>query len=137
MLIISVISYIISKNSLEEEVIRHLNDLSRDCGRKISFFIDARYSDIVLLQHAYEFKTGNIKVQQTIIDEIINEYPYYDVIHLIDKDGIIIASSERSAIGELRDERDNFREAKKQNMVRYFSGNLIIQKLQVIMSLDL
>ena len=135
MLIIGIISNIISKNSLEEAIIKHLNDLSRDCGRKISFFIDARYSDIAYFSQAHVFKTGNIKAQQAIIDETIKECQYYDVIHLIDKDGEIIASSERSAIGELRDERENFQEALKTKQGDVFfrepyyskaSGNYVI-----------
>ena len=74
MLIIGIISNIISKNSLEEAIIKHLNDLSRDCGRKISFFIDARYSDIAFFSQAHVFKTGNIKAQQAIIDEVVTAY---------------------------------------------------------------
>ena len=135
LLLIGIISDTISKNSHEEAIIKHLNDLSRDCGRKISLFMDARYSDIALFSQAYVFKTGNIKAQQAIIDETIKEYQNYDVIHLIDKDGKIIASSEKSSIGELREKREDFQAALKAKQGDIFprepyyskaSGNYVI-----------
>ena len=96
------ISFTITKNQLEEDTKAHLSDLARDCGRKISFYVNSHYQDIKLLSHADVFEGNDTDAKQKFIDEIIAAYPCYEAITVIDLNGTIIACTRKELIGESR-----------------------------------
>jgi signal transduction histidine kinase/HAMP domain-containing protein len=96
------IAFIISRNQLEENTKAHLSDLARDCGRKISYYVSARYQDIKILSQSEVLKGKNREATQAYIDEVGTAYPFYKAISVLDPDGTIIACTRRELIGESR-----------------------------------
>ena len=58
------ISYIITRNKLKENARIHLADITMDCGRKISYYISARYQDIKLFSRSDVFKSKDTNAKQ-------------------------------------------------------------------------
>ena len=102
------ISFIISKNQFEENTKMHLSDLAGDCGRKISYYVNARYQDIRLLLKADVFEGNDREAKQRYINDAIEIYPYYKAFTLIDLDGKIIACTREELIGDSRADREWF-----------------------------
>jgi len=103
------ISFYITKNQLEENTKAHLSDLARDCGRKISYYVNARYHDIKLLSQSDVFKNTDTQQKQKYIVEALKSYPFYDVITVIDTNGDIIACTRKEYIGQSRVDRTWFK----------------------------
>jgi PAS domain S-box-containing protein len=103
------ISFYITKHQCEKKTKAHLSDLARDCGRKISYYVNSRYHDIKLLSQSYVFKSTDIKTKQKYIEEALTLYPFYDVISLIDTNGTIIACTQTKYIGQSRADRTWFK----------------------------
>ena len=103
------ISFYITKNQLEENTKAHLSDLARDCGRKISYYVSSRYHDIKLFSQSYVFKSTDTQQKQKYIEEALTSYPFYDVITVIDKNGNIIACTQKEYIGQSRADRTWFK----------------------------
>ncbi|MBW1858192.1 MAG: HAMP domain-containing protein [Deltaproteobacteria bacterium] len=103
------ISFYITKNQLEENTKAHLTDLARDCGRKISYYVSSRYHDIKLFSQSYVFKSTDTQQKQKYIEEALTSYPFYDVITVIDKNGNIIACTQKEYIGQSRADRTWFK----------------------------
>ncbi|MBW2006043.1 MAG: PAS domain-containing protein, partial [Deltaproteobacteria bacterium] len=103
------ISFYITKNQCEKNTKAHLSDLARDCGRKISYYVSSRYQDIKLLSHSYVFKDNDTQQKQNYIEEALKSYPFYDVITVIDKNGIIMACTQKEYIGQSRADRTWFK----------------------------
>ncbi len=60
------ISFFVAKKQLKENVKMHLSDLARDCGRKISYYVNARYQDIRLHTKADVFRGQNNEKKQDL-----------------------------------------------------------------------
>jgi signal transduction histidine kinase/HAMP domain-containing protein len=103
------ISFYITKNQLEENTKAHLSDLARDCGRKISYYVNSRYQDIKLFSQSYVFKSTDTQQKQKYIEEALTSYPFYDVITVVDKNGNIIACTRKEYIGQSRADRTWFK----------------------------
>ena len=103
------ISFYITKNQLEENTKAHLSDLARDCGRKISYYVNARYQDIKLLSQSDVFKNTDPQQKQKYIVEALKSYPFYAVITVIDTNGDIIACTRKEYIGQSRADRTWFK----------------------------
>ena len=103
------ISFYITKNKSEKNTKEHLSDLARDCGRKISYYVNSRYYDIKLLSQSYVFKGNDIRQKQKYIEEVLTSYPFYDVIIIIDTNGNIIACTRKEYIGESRADQEWFK----------------------------
>ncbi len=103
------ISFYITKNQCEKNTKAHLSDLARDCGRKISYYVSSRYQDIKLLSQSYVFKGNDTQQKQNYIEEALKSYPFYDVITVIDKNGIIMACTQKEYIGQSRSDRTWFK----------------------------
>jgi len=103
------ISFYITKDKSEENTKAHLGDLTRDCGRKISYYVNSRYQDIKLLSQSYVFKNTDTKQKQKYIGEALKFYPFYDAITVIDTDGDIIACTRKEYIGQSRADRTWFK----------------------------
>ena len=102
------ISFYITKNQLEENTKTHLSDLARDCGRKISYYVSSRYQDIKLLSQADVFEGNDTDTKQKYIEEVIESYPFYNAISVIDLNGIIIACTRKELVGKSRADREWF-----------------------------
>ncbi len=102
------ISFYITKNQLEENTKTHLSDLARDCGRKISYYVSSRYQDIKLLSQVDVFEGNDTDAKQKYIEEVIESYPFYDAITVIDKNGIIIACTRKELVAKSRADREWF-----------------------------
>ena len=102
------ISYIITRNKLKENARIHLTDLTMDCGRKISYYISARYQDIKLLSRSDVFKSKDTNAKQKYIEEIMESCPGYKAISVIDLDGKIIACTRKELVGKSRADREWF-----------------------------
>jgi len=100
-----IISFYITKNQLQENTKAHLSDLARDCGRKISYYVSSRYQDIRLLSHADVFEGNDTDKKQKYIEEVIETYPFYVAISVIDLNGTIIACTRKELVGESRADR--------------------------------
>jgi signal transduction histidine kinase len=112
-LIGGIISFQITKNQCEKNTEAHLGDLARDCGKKISYYVSARYQDIRLVSQAEVLKGKDTQAKQDYIDEVHAAYPLYKDISVINQDGIIIACTRREFIGESRSETDWFQRTKQ------------------------
>ena len=97
-----IISFTITKNQLQENTKARLSYLARDCGRKISFYVNSRYQDIRLLSHADVFEGNDTDAKQRYIEDVIEAYPFYEAISVIDRDGIIIACTRKELVGGSR-----------------------------------
>jgi signal transduction histidine kinase len=104
-----IISFYITKDKSEEDIKAHLGDLTRDCGRKISYYVNSRYHDIKLLSQSDVFKNTDTQQKQKYIEEALKSYPFYDVIIVIDIDGKIIACTRKEYIGQSRADRTWFK----------------------------
>jgi sensor histidine kinase YesM len=102
------ISYIITRNILKENARIHLTYLTMDCGRKISYYISARYQDIKLLSRSDVFKSKDTNAKQKYIEEIMEAYPGYKAISVIDLDGKIISCTLKELVGKSRADREWF-----------------------------
>ncbi len=97
-----IISFTITKNQLQENTKARLSYLARDCGRKISFYVNSRYQDIRLLAHAAVFEGNDTDAKQRYVEDVIEAYPFYEAISVIDRDGIIIACTRKELVGGSR-----------------------------------
>ena len=105
------VSYIITRNQLEESKKAHLSDLARDCGRKISYYVSSHYQGIRLLSQAVVFKGRDTDAKQRYIENSIEAYPFYEAICVIDQEGTITACTRRESIGQSRADRVWFQRA--------------------------
>ncbi|MCD6266067.1 MAG: HAMP domain-containing protein [Deltaproteobacteria bacterium] len=103
------ISFYITKNQCEKNTKAHLSDLARDCGRKISYYVNSRYQDIKLLSQSYVFKGNDTQQKQNYIEEALKSYPFFVVITILDKNGKIIACTQKEYIGQSRADRTWFK----------------------------
>jgi len=103
------ISFYITKKQCKENTKAHLSDLARDCGRKISYYVNSRYHDIKLLSQSYVFKNTDTQQKQKYIEEALKSYPFYDAITVIDTNGNIIACTRKEYIGQSRANRTWFK----------------------------
>jgi len=103
------ISFYITKEKCKENTKAHLSDLARDCGRKISYYVNSRYHDIKLLSQSDVFRSTDTQQKQKYIVEAFKSYPFYDVITVIDKNGKIIACTRKEYIGQSRADRTWFK----------------------------
>ncbi len=103
-----VISFVITKKQLEENTKRHLTHHARDCGRKISYYVNARYQDIRLLSKADVFEGNDRETKQRYINDAIEIYPYYKAVTVIDLNGTIIACTREELVGESRSDKEWF-----------------------------
>ena len=95
------ISFHITKSQLEENTKAHLSDLARNCGRKISYYVSSHYQDIKLLSLADVFEGNDTDKKQEYIEEVIEAYPFFDAISVIDLNGTIIACTRKELVGEV------------------------------------
>jgi len=102
------ISFYITKSQLEKNTKAYLSDLARDCGRKISYYVSSRYQDIKLLSHVPAIKGNDTDAKQGYIDDVIEAYPFYDAISVIDLNGTIIACTRKEFVGHSRSDRTWF-----------------------------
>lgn len=105
LLLISSVSYRLSRNALEVSALSHLSDLARDAGRKISYYVDSRYQDLKGLSQADVFESGDLKKIQQFIREIIQSSSHYEAIFFLDGEGSIVACSNEAIIGDSRADR--------------------------------
>ncbi len=98
-MIIGCISYTVTKNQLDENAKEHLLVISKDGGRKISYFMDTRYQDMELLCKADVFKGNDTDAMQKYITEVMVFHPYYGAVSFIDLNGTIIACTKEELIG--------------------------------------
>lgn len=77
LLIGGMLSYGVSRNRCEEKSRQHLSDLARDCGKKISYYMDSRYQDIRMLSLADVFKGKDRRAMQSYIEEVHAATPFY------------------------------------------------------------
>jgi PAS domain S-box-containing protein len=105
------IAFTLTKNQLEDNTRAHLNDLARDCGRKISYYVSSRYQDIKILAQAKVFKGTDREATQNYIDEVVAVYPYYKTISVIAPDGTIVACTHSELIGVSRADTTWFQRA--------------------------
>jgi signal transduction histidine kinase len=103
------ISFYITKNQCEKNTKAHLSDLARDCGRKISYYVNSRYHDIKLLAQSYVLKGTDTQQKQKYIEEVLTSYPFYDAIAVTDKKGILTACTRKELIGQSRADRSWFK----------------------------
>ncbi|MCD4796511.1 MAG: HAMP domain-containing protein, partial [Candidatus Cloacimonetes bacterium] len=108
-IILGIISYSISKKHLKETITFSLSNLTQDCGRKISYYVNSNYQNINILSQADVFESNNNQAKQNYIEEVIGSFPDYLAITVIDLDGKIIACTRKDLIGNSRAERDWFR----------------------------
>ena len=102
------ISFYITKSQLEKNTKAYLSDLARDCGRKISYYVSSRYQDIKLLSHVPAIKGNDTDAKQRYIDDVIEAYPFYEAISVIDQNGTIIACTRKEFVGHSRSDRTWF-----------------------------
>lgn len=110
LIIISVSLFIITKHALENGAEERLINLARDCGKKISYYVDSRHYDIKILANTPIFKGADNAAKQKYIQKIISNYPYYSAIVLVDTDGKIIACTRKELIGASRANTDWFQQ---------------------------
>lgn len=104
-------AFVISKKALENSTRAHLSDLARDCGRKISYYVNSGYQDTEMLSQANVLEGDDDKAKQKFIEEVMAVYPFYDAMTVIDTDGKIIASCTcKELIGHSRADRAWFKE---------------------------
>ena len=102
------ISFYITKSQLEKNTKAYLSDLARDCGRKISYYVSSRYQDIKLLSHVPAIKGNDTDAKQGYIDDVIEAYPFYEAISVINQNGTIIACTRKELVGHSRSDRTWF-----------------------------
>jgi len=108
-----VFSFLVSRGELEKKTKAHLNDLARDCGKKITYYINSRYQDIKLFSLAEVFKGGDNNAKQQFIEEAVRIYPYYNAISVLNPDGTIVACTRKELIGKSRADKSWFQKAIK------------------------
>jgi len=92
----------VAKNQLRKDAKLHLTSIAMDCGRKISFYVSARYQDIKLLSRTDVFEGNDTEAKQKYIEEIVELYPFCDAISVIDLKGRIIACTRKELVGQSR-----------------------------------
>jgi len=112
-LIGGIISFHITKNQCEKNTRAHISDLARDCGEKISDYVNSRYQDIRILSQAEVLRGNNRQAVQAYIDEVHAAYPFYRAIAVLDPYGTIIACTLRELVGESRSGTEWFQRAKQ------------------------
>lgn len=108
LLIGGTIFYIITRNKLRENARIHLAHHARDCGKKISYYVNSRYQDIRLLSKADVFEGNDRETKQRYINDAIEIYPYYKAVTVIDLNGTIIACTREELVGESRSDKEWF-----------------------------
>jgi len=103
-----IISFTITKNQLQQNTKARLSYLARDCGRKISYYVNSRYQDIKILSHVAVFDGNDTDTKQKYMEEVIEAYPFYEAISVIDSNGTIIACTQKQLVGESRSDRTWF-----------------------------
>ncbi|MCK4542238.1 MAG: PAS domain S-box protein [Spirochaetales bacterium] len=107
------VNYAITRNQLETSTKRHLQDLARDCGRKISLYMSTQYDVTRLVSHSDILIDGNREAMQKYIESVKESYPGFAAVSVIDPDGIIIACTQAELIGESRADRGWYQETVK------------------------
>jgi len=102
------ISFYVTKNQLEKNTRAYLSDRARDCGRKISYYVSSRYQDIKLLSLADVFEGNDTDAKQKYIEEVVEAYPFYKGISVIDLTGTIVACTRKEIVGQSRADRKWF-----------------------------
>lgn len=115
-----VFSFLVSRSELEKKTKAHLSDLARDCGKKITYYINSRYEDIKLFSLAAVFKGDDNNAKQKFIEDAVHIYPYYDAISLLDSNGKIIACTRKELIGKSRADSPWF-----QKVIKAKSGEVV------------
>ena len=95
----------VSKKQLEKSAEAYLSELARDCGRKISYYVNSRYEGIKLLSQADVFVDNDTDAKQEYIEKAIKAYPFFDAISVIDLNGTIMACTRKELVGESRADR--------------------------------
>jgi len=111
LLIGGMLSYGVSRNRCEEKSRQHLSDLARDCGKKISYYMDSRYQDIRMLSLADVFKGKDRRAMQSYIEEVHAAAPFYQAIAFLNPEGTMIASVPKGLVGESRSKAGWFQKA--------------------------
>jgi len=111
LIIIGSTSFVVTKNQLEENAEEYLLVLARDCGRKISYYVDSRYQDIKLLSKADVFQGTDTDAMQKYVTAVKEVYPYYVAVSIIDQNGTITACTNEELVGESRSDKEWFQRA--------------------------
>ena len=104
------ISLYVTRNQLQQNTEAYLSDRARDCGRKISYYVSSRYQDIKLLSLADVLEGNDADAKQRYLEEVVEAYPFYQAVSVIDLKGTIIACTRRDLVGESRSDRAWFQQ---------------------------
>jgi PAS domain S-box-containing protein len=107
------ISYAIARNQLETSIKRNLQDLAKDCGRKISYYVSTQFEITELLSQNDIIMGSDREAIQKYIESVMESYPGFAEVSVINPDGEIIACTQDELIGESRADRGWFQETVK------------------------
>lgn len=100
-LAVSVMSviYFTLVNSFEQEEGNRLNVRVRNSAKAIDNFMLTRVADFNVLSNNPLFSSSTSKITSQYLTRVINQYPYYNIIFFVNKEGIILSSSDESHVG--------------------------------------
>ncbi|MCK5198560.1 MAG: cache domain-containing protein, partial [Spirochaetales bacterium] len=107
------VSYYIYRNQQKVSAIRNLRNFADECGRDISYYVNTQFEVTRLVANNDVFQGGDHEVIQKYIESIMELYPNFAVVSIIDPDGKIVANSQSGLIGVSRTDSDWFKETIK------------------------
>jgi len=117
MLIAAAISYIYSKGAIREAVGQNMTNSVETCKKQIDYWLSGIESDL----QALTYNPHVIDVLQTLdgqsesielLKKFKSDYPYYENLGILDREGLLIAGSNPALVGKLKlADRPYFRQA--------------------------
>lgn len=117
MLITAAISYIYSKEAIREAVGHNMTNTVETCQKQIDSWVSDIEADLKTL--SYNSLVSNILQNQDepdnsndLLQKFKNDYPFYENLGILNKQGLLIAGSNPALVGKLKlTDRSYFREA--------------------------
>ena len=116
MLVTSVISYIYSKQALQTAVGHNMLSTVETCRKQIDSWVEDLASDLKSWTHnpliTDSLQNDEVELASNFLKTVKNDYPYYENLGILNRQGIMVAGSNPALIGKLNlADRDYFRSA--------------------------